>query len=226
KLSQIKTDQWDDLQIDLTPKESIFDYLLHAFPTQLHETYTDEKGNERTRPVYDEQGNPLESREALELREELIESIALLPPVPCALDQLIWYFGADQVAEITGRSKRVIRDQDKYLLESRSSQSNLAETDAFMNDRKPILVFSQAGSTGRSYHADLSGENQRLRKHYLLEAGWTASEAIQGLGRTHRSNQAQPPIFCPVTTNINGEKRFISSISRRLDSLGALTKGQ
>ncbi|WP_048752473.1 strawberry notch C-terminal domain-containing protein, partial [Crocosphaera watsonii] len=92
--------------------------------------------------------------------------------------------------------------------------------------RKPILVFSQAGSTGRSYHADLSTENKRLRKHYLLEAGWTASEAIQGLGRTHRSNQAQPPIFCPVTTNINGEKRFISSISRRLDSLGALTKGQ
>ncbi len=226
KLSQIPSDEWDDLQIDLTPKESIFEYLLRAFPTQLHETYTDQNGNERTRPVYDEQGNPIESREALELREELIESLALLPPVPCALDQLIWFFGAEQVAEITGRSKRVVRDQDKYKLESRSTQANLAETDAFMSDRKRILVFSQAGSTGRSYHADLSAENKRLRKHYLLEAGWTASEAIQGLGRTHRSNQGQPPVFCPVTTNINGEKRFISSISRRLDSLGALTKGQ
>jgi hypothetical protein len=226
KLSQIPSDEWDDLQIDLTPKESIFEYLLRAFPTQLHETYTDSRGNERTRPVYDYQGNPVESVEALELREELIESLALLPPVPCALDQLIWHFGANQVAEITGRSKRVVRDGDKYKLESRSSHSNLAETDAFMSDRKRILVFSQAGSTGRSYHADANALNQRLRKHYLLEAGWTASEAIQGLGRTHRSNQAQPPVFCPVTTNIKGEKRFIASIARRLDSLGALTKGQ
>ncbi|MDJ0600578.1 MAG: strawberry notch family protein [Crocosphaera sp.] len=226
KLSQIPTEEWDDLQIDLTPKESIFEYLLRAFPTQLHETYTDKKGNRQTRPVFDSQGNPVESSEALELREELIESLALLPPVPCALDQLIWFFGTELVAEITGRSKRVVRHEDKYKLESRSTQANLAETDAFMSDRKRILVFSQAGSTGRSYHADLSAENKRLRKHYLLEAGWTASEAIQGLGRTNRSNQAQPPVFCPVTTNINGEKRFISSISRRLDSLGALTKGQ
>jgi predicted RNA methylase len=226
KLSQIPSDEWDDLQIDLTPKESIFEYLLRAFPTQLHETYTDNKGNERTRPVYNEEGNPVESVEALELREELIESLALLPPVPCALDQLIWHFGAELVAEITGRSKRVVRVDDKYKLESRSTQANLAETDAFMSDRKQILVFSQAGSTGRSYHADANALNQRLRKHYLLEAGWTASEAIQGLGRTHRSNQAQPPVFCPVTTNIKGEKRFIASIARRLDSLGALTKGQ
>jgi hypothetical protein len=46
------------------------------------------------------------------------------------------------------------------------------------------------------------------------------------LGRTHRSNQAQPPLFRPVTTNVKGEKRFIATITKRLDSLGALTKGQ
>ena len=62
--------------------------------------------------------------------------------------------------------------------------------------------------------------------HYLLEAGWKADTAIQGLGRTNRTNQAQPPLFRPIATDVKAEKRFLSTIARRLDSLGAITKGQ
>jgi hypothetical protein len=87
-------------------------------------------------------------------------------------------------------------------------------------------VFSDAGGTGRSYHADLGARNQRLRVHYLLEAGWKADTAIQGLGRTNRTNQAQPPLFRPIATDVKAEKRFLSTIARRLDTLGAITKGQ
>src|SRR5207253_8117800 len=68
--------------------------------------------------------------------------------------------------------------------------------------------------------------NQRLRKHYLLEAGWRADNAIQGLGRTHRTNQAQPPLFRPMAANVKAGKRFLSTIARRLDTLGAITRGQ
>ena len=64
------------------------------------------------------------------------------------------------------------------------------------------------------------------RVHYLLEAGWKADTAIQGLGRTNRTNQKQPPLFRPVATDVRGEKRFLSTIARRLDSLGAITRGQ
>src|SRR3546814_7044778 len=95
-----------------------------------------------------------------------------------------------------------------------------------MDDQKRILVFSEAGGTGRSYHAELSARNRRLRVHYLLEAGWKADAAIQGLGRTNRTNQAQPPLFRPIATNVKAEKRFLSTIARRLDTLGAITKGQ
>src|SRR6202000_2227818 len=62
--------------------------------------------------------------------------------------------------------------------------------------------------------------------HSVVEPGWRADAAIQGLGRSHRTNQACPPLFRPVTTDIHGEKRFLSTIARRLDSLGAVTRGE
>jgi C-terminal domain on Strawberry notch homologue len=95
-----------------------------------------------------------------------------------------------------------------------------------MDDDKRILIFSDAGGTGRSYHADLACKNQRKRIHYLLEPGWRADAAIQGLGRSNRTNQKQPPVFRPVATDVKGEKRFLSTIARRLDTLGAITRGQ
>ena len=60
----------------------------------------------------------------------------------------------------------------------------------------------------------------------MLEPGWKADTAIQGLGRSNRTNQAQPPLFRPVATNVKGEKRFLSTIAKRLDTLGAITRGQ
>ena len=68
------------------------------------------------------------------------------------------------------------------MAETRPGSANLAETQSFMDGKKLILVFSDAGGTGRSYHADLSARNQRKRVHYLLEPGWKADTAIQGSG--------------------------------------------
>ena len=130
------------------------------------------------------------------------------------------------VAEVTGRARRIVRKGDRLKVENRAGSANLAETAAFMDDKKRILVFSDAGGTGRSYHAELSAKNQRLRVHYLLEPGWKADAAIQGLGRTNRTNQAQPPLFRPIATDVKAEKRFLSTIARRLDTLGAITRGQ
>ncbi len=207
----------------------VLDYLAHSFPVQLYEPFTDSEGNLSSRPVYRD-GQPVESREAVARRDEMIASLASLPPVPGALDQIIQHFGTDTVAEVTGRSRRIVRKRgvtiDRLVVENRAGSANLAETQAFMDDAKRVLVFSDAGGTGRSYHAELSARNTRLRVHYLLEAGWKADAAIQGLGRTHRTNQAQPPLFRPISTNVKAEKRFLSTIARRLDTLGAITRGQ
>ena len=209
----------------------LLDYLAHSFPTQLYEVYSDEKGDLQSRPVIDENGNPVQSREAMERRDRLIEHLAALPAVQGALDQIVQRFGTEMVAEVTGRSRRIVRKtnadgSDRLCVENRPASTNLGETQAFMDDEKRILVFSDAGGTGRSYHAERSAKNRRLRVHYLLEPGWKADNAIQGLGRTNRTNQAQPPLFRPVATDVKGEKRFLSTIARRLDTLGAITRGQ
>ena len=213
------------LDINCDCKEYVLDYLAHSFPVQLYEPFTDGEGNLSSRPVYRD-GQPVESREAVARRDELIERLASLPPVPGALDQIVQRFGTDIVAEVTGRSRRIVRKGERLAVENRAPSANLTETAAFMDDLKRILVFSEAGGTGRSYHAELSAKNQRLRVHYLLEPGWKADAAIQGLGRTNRTNQAQPPLFRPIATNVKAEKRFLSTIARRLDTLGAITRGQ
>ncbi len=230
RIAEVPASEWDDLNIDLTPRDAILSYLMHAFPVQLQQPFTDDAGNLLSRPARDEDGHPVISKEAEDRRDALIEKLAALPPVPTALDQIVQKFGHEAVAEVTGRSRRVLRiveaKGERLSLRSRPASANLAETAAFMDGEKRILVFSMAGGTGRSYHADLSCENTERRIHYLLEPGWRADQAIQGLGRTHRTHQASAPLFRPVTTDVKGERRFIATIARRLDSLGAITRGQ
>ena len=230
RIAEIPASEWDDLSIDLTPREYVLDFLEHAFPVQLQEPFEDDDGNLMSRPVFDADNNPVLCQEALAKRDALIQKLGALPPVQSALDQIIHRFGHDAVAEITGRSRRVLRIVDakgeRLALRTRPASANLAETAAFMDGSKRILVFSMAGGIGRSYHADLGCANTERRIHYLLEPGWRADQAIQGLGRTHRTHQASAPLFRPVATDVKGERRFIATIARRLDSLGAITRGQ
>ena len=88
--------------------EYVLDYLAHSFPTQLYEPFTDSEGNLSSRPVFRD-GQPVLCREAVARRDRLIERLASLPPVHGALDQIVQRFGADMVAEVTGRSRRIVR---------------------------------------------------------------------------------------------------------------------
>jgi len=219
----------DDL--DLTPSEMLADMVRKAYPVQEYEEYTDDRGNIQTRPVMDKDGNPVLSKKALRMRDELLEDVQNMKVPDGPLEMLFDAFGVDNVAEVTGRTRRVVEKMDedgkmRRTLEKRSSKAGIADAQMFQDGKKRILIFSEAGGTGRSYHADLRAKNQQKRVHYLLQPGWSASKATQGFGRTHRSNQASAPIFRLVTTNVMGQKRFTSTIARRLDQLGALTKGQ
>lgn len=209
--------------LDITPRQMLIQFLENSFPVNKYETVTDpETGNAISKPVVDSEGNPVVSQEALALRNELIDRVSRIKIPLGALDQVLERFGTDAVAEVTGRGRRLV----KGVWQKRGTNAVKADIADFMGDKKQIIIFSGAGGTGVDFHADLRVKNQRKRHHYLVQPGWRADEAVQGFGRSHRSNQKQAPHYVLMTTNIKGHLRFISSVARRLDQLGALTKGQ
>lgn len=227
KQALAKMDDGDSLDdIDITPRATLMQYLETSFPVHQYEDYEDENGNLRKRPVQDADGNFVQNREAVAMRDQLLDDLASIKLPGNPLDMLIEKFGADKVAEVTGRSTRIVTKDGNKVQESRSQNKTMAEAAEFQDGKRDLLIFSDAGGTGMDFHADKSAKNTRRRAHYVLQAGWRADRAIQGFGRTHRTNQAQAPIYRLAGTNLSGHKRFTSSIARRLDQLGALTKGQ
>lgn len=232
-VSDAKSEGKSDLDdLDITPRQLLVGYVENAFPVNQYEEYIDDNGNIASRVVVDSTGQPVVNRQAVRMKEELIAKLNEISIPEGPLDMLLNHFGADQIAEITGRSGRVLTvvdengNEHKQYIKRDSKTANIAETKDFQDGKKRILVFSSAGSTGRSFHADKRAKNQQQRIHYVLQPGWEASKAVQGFGRTHRSNQVNTPVFRLVSTDVMGHKRFVTSIARRLDQLGALTKGQ
>lgn len=177
---------------------------------------------------------PVEDPTAVGLKEEMLRRIDALELPPNFLDELIDKLGGkNAVAEMTGRKARIVRDaRGRSVYEPRakpdSSQMdslNIKEKDDFMNGKKFVAIVSDAASTGISLHADKRIANQRRRVHLTIELPWSADKAIQQLGRSHRSNQVSAPIYKLVFTDLGGERRFAAAVARRLQSLGALTRG-
>ncbi|KAM7350606.1 protein strawberry notch isoform 2-T2 [Cochliomyia hominivorax] len=172
---------------------------------------------------------------ACSMKEELLRKIELLGErlPPNTLDQLIDELGGpDNVAEMTGRKGRVVQSDDGSIqYESRSEQDvpletlNITEKQRFMDGEKDVAIISEAASSGISLQSDRRVRNQRRRVHITLELPWSADRAIQQFGRTHRSNQVNAPEYIFLISDLAGERRFASTVAKRLESLGALTHG-
>src|SRR6185369_5912215 len=219
--------------LDFSPREVIAAMVDRAFPTTLYQDITDPgTGKTIQVPVRDAAGNPVQSQEALRMKQQLIDGLSALELPENPLDQLVNHFGERNVAELTGRTRRLIRDsQGRVQYKKRAPEgvamhrTNVHEMEQFQSGKKRIAIISDAASTGISLHASNRAENRQRRVHITLELGWSADKQMQTFGRTHRSDQAVPPEYVLLSTELGGEKRFSSTIARRLGSLGALTKG-
>uniref|UniRef100_A0A7S2RU64 Strawberry notch helicase C domain-containing protein n=1 Tax=Rhizochromulina marina TaxID=1034831 RepID=A0A7S2RU64_9STRA len=185
---------------------------------------------------FPEEEGEVECTELVNLQQQLLEEVKAMELPASALDALVDRLGGPKsVAEMTGRKGRVVRispDSSEFMYQLRHSYDvddldnvNVQEKKFFMAGTKNVAIISDAASTGISLHSDVRFKNTRRRLHITLELPWSADKAIQQLGRSHRSNQASPPVYRLVTTDLGGEKRFASSVARRLMQLGALTRG-
>jgi len=170
--------------------------------------------------------------EAVQIRAELLRRLDAIDMPSNALDLVIGHFGVEHVAEMTGRKMRFVKDgaggtrwEPRAQNGVSQDQINIAEKDAFMGGTKRVAIISDAASSGISLHADPRFANTRQRLHITLELAWSADKMLQQFGRTHRSNQITAPHYVLLVSNVGGEKRFASSVARRLEMLGAITRG-
>src|SRR5437868_15046030 len=102
-------------------------------------------------------------------------------------------------------------------------RTNIYEMAQCQQGRKHTASISDAASTGISLHASNRTANKQRRVHITLELGSSADQQIQTFRRTHRSDQAVPPEYVLLSTELRGEKRLSSTSARRLGRLGGLT---
>ena len=129
--------------------------------------------------------------ELVQLRDTILESSKSLVLPPNPLDDLIDRLGGPlQVAEMTGRSGRIVRTgeneykfvkrlstpaKQKYGLSMPTSSEdadrlNIVEKRKFMNGNKSVAIISDAASTGISLHsAEGSGASHKRRVHFTIE---------------------------------------------------------
>eukprot|EP00392_Amoebophrya_sp_AT5.2_P012669 g12776.t1 len=156
-----------------------------------------------------------------------------------ALDTIVNHFGRENVAEISGRQTQTIDSaEEPPRIVARRASDNRAEALAFQRGQKAVAVITDAGSTGISLHADAKHfppPTKVKRRHMIvIEFPWAGDKFTQQIGRVHRSGQAHVPSYTLLVSktleNVDMagsgvEARFLSALTRRIKSLGAMTRG-
>ena len=163
--------------LDFSPRETLTRLVANCFPTACFQERTNPySGTVEYIPLLHPNGDQVESRAALQLRAELLDKLSILEVPEHPLDQLVNYFGVENIAEMTGRKKRLIRTANgtleyrpRQLAGVPSRLINLHEKNAFQKGDKRIAIMSEVASTGDSLHAGKSVGNQQRRLHIAAE---------------------------------------------------------
>lgn len=211
--------------VSVTPRDILLGYLYDGFPIHLWERIKTAKGGVVIMPKVDANGQQMICPNALAQRDALIAEVEALPLPEGPLEQILDAFGADMVAEATGRGRRFVPGAQGRILQDRDPKDLAKDVEAYQNGSKLVLCFTNAGGTGQTYSAQRTCANRRKRRHYLLQVGWRSDLAIQGMGRSHRSDQVHAPEYILVSIDLWADQRMISRVARGMRDLGAITRG-
>ena len=133
------------------------------------------------------------------------------------IDYIIKYFGYENVAEISGRKHHYTIENGAIVKHKNITVKK--DIDNFQKDIKKIAIITKAGSAG------ISLNGTRKRHHIILELPRSGDVLTQQFGRAYRANNNVVPHYTILKTNLPSEARFINSIQKKLENLGAISKG-
>jgi hypothetical protein len=107
-LQQMEAEETDLEDVDTSPKDILKQYIDNSFPTALFQPVTDQNGNETWVMVLGQDGLPVKDPKAVAMKNALLEQIDSLPVPNNPLEQILDEFGTENVAEITGRKRRIV----------------------------------------------------------------------------------------------------------------------
>lgn len=215
-------------ELDLTPRELIADLIRKSFPVNQYTTVKNPvTGKDESVLMKDENDNPVQNRENLLKREQLLDSLSEVRVPDNALDAIVNHFGAKNLSEVSGRSKRLEGNQyvRRKIKDVPIKQRDATEVKRFQDGDVRVIVITGKASAGISLHSDKTAKNKQRRVFYAMQLSWSADKQMQSFGRVHRSSQEEAPIIKLVQTDLRGQERLTNTVASRLASLGAITEG-
>src|SRR5207244_4551494 len=120
--------------------------------------------------VRDGKDNPVQSKDALRMKQAVIDGLSALELPENPLDQLVNHFGERKVAELTGRTRRLIRDLRGHVEYKKRNpegvamhRTNVHEMAQFQLGKKRVAIISDAARMGISLHGFTVAQNRRTR---------------------------------------------------------------
>jgi hypothetical protein len=118
------------------------------------------------------------------MKQGLLDGLSALHLPENPLDQIVNHFGEKNVAERTGRTRRLIRDPHNGRVEYKKRapegvpmhRVNVDSTERFQGARCRVAIISDAGSIGISLHSSNRAQNRERRVHITLELGKLKTE--------------------------------------------------
>jgi hypothetical protein len=129
-----------------------------------------------------------------------------------------------KVGEITGREHVLDWEQEGNILRKRGTKEKSDKNtpvNKFNSGEYDALIINSSGSTGISLHAGEKFQDQRPRHMILTQMSNEINEAVQLLGRIHRTGQVNLPSYMIKISSLPGEKRPLAILQKKLASLFA-----